>query len=311
MKSKMRRYQSEEDYRLIRDFLRKVTLLNNRREKSWHVARFDYWRWHGIENQGDGKLEKDVFIWEGPDKEIVAVLNREEEGRAFFQIHPDFKTPILEKEMLAVAEKHLLGVKKSGKKFLWIWTDSKDAQCQEILKKSGYQIVPEPETKEHQRRQEIRNEIPEPSVPEGYNVRSLGGVDELPSRSRASYKAFHPDAPDDKYGGWEWYLNIQRAPLYRRDLDMVAVSPKKEIVSFTTVWFDDVTKTAYFEPVGTHPAHRKRGLGKAVMTEGLRRLKQMGCILAFVGGYSKAANALYSSAGFKDFDLSEPWVKEF
>ena len=307
----MRRYQSEEDYWLIRDFLRKVMLLNNRREKSWHVARFDYWRWHGIENQGDGKLEKDVFIWEGPDKEIIAVLNREEEGRAFFQIHPDFKTPHLEKEMLAVAEKHLLGVKISGKKFLWVWLDSEDTQCQEILKKGGYQLVTEPETKEHQRCQELGSEIPEPAVPEGYHVRALGEADELPSRSWASYKAFHPDAPDDKYGGWEWYLNIQRAPLYSRDLDIVAVSPQKEIVSFTTVWYDDVTKTAYFEPVGTHHAHQRRGLGKAVMTEGLRRVRQIGCTLAFVGGYSKAANALYSSAGFKDFDLSEPWVKEF
>jgi ribosomal protein S18 acetylase RimI-like enzyme len=189
--------------------------------------------------------------------------------------------------------------------------DSKDVQGQEILKKSGYQLVTEPETKEHQRRQKIGNEIPELTVPEGYHVRALREVDELPSRSWASYKAFHPNAPDDKYGGWEWYLNIQRAPLYRRDLDIVAVSPQNEIVSFTTVWFDDVTQTAYFEPVGTHPAHQRRGLGKAVMAEGLRRLRQAGCTLAFVGGYSKAANALYSSAGFKDFDLSEPWVKEF
>jgi mycothiol synthase len=71
-----------------------------------------------------------------------------------------------------------------------------------------------------------------------------------------------------------------------------------------------VTRSAYFEPVGTHPAHQRRGLGKAVMFEGLRRLKRMGATLAFVGGFSPAANALYDSVG-SEYDLLEPWEKEW
>ena len=59
------------------------------------------------------------------------------------------------------------------------------------------------------------------------------------------------------------------------------------------------------------PAHQRRGLGKAVMIEGLRRLKRMGAVIAFVGGYSPEANALYASVMGKDFDLSESWIKEF
>jgi len=45
-----------------------------------------------------------------------------------------------------------------------------------------------------------------------------------------------------------------------------------QITAFCTIWFDDVTRSAYFEPVATVPAHQRRGLGKAVITEGLRRL---------------------------------------
>jgi GNAT superfamily N-acetyltransferase len=75
------------------------------------------------------------------------------------------------------------------------------------------------------------------------------------------------------------------------------------------VWLDDVTRTAVFEPVGTHPAHQKRGLGKAVMTEGLRRAERLGATLATVGSYSAAAHALYASMGFTEFDLSVPWRK--
>lgn len=78
-----------------------------------------------------------------------------------------------------------------------------------------------------------------------------------------------------------------------------------------TIWFDDVTRSAYYEPVATVPAHRRMGLGRALLTEGLRRLQRLGCTRAFVGGYSPAANALYTSVMGPEHELSEPWVKEW
>jgi ribosomal protein S18 acetylase RimI-like enzyme len=61
--------------------------------------------------------------------------------------------------------------------------------------------------------------------------------------------------------------------------------------------------------VGTHPDHQRRGLGKAVMAEGLRRAQRLGATLASVSSYSPAAHALYASAGFTDVELSEPWQR--
>ncbi len=144
-------------------------------------------------------------------------------------------------------------------------------------------------------------------MPSGYSVRSLGDKEELPARTLVSWRAFHPDAPDSDYEGWDWYLNIQRAPLYRRDLDIVAVAPGGELAYFCTVWFDDVTRTGAFEPVGTAPNHQQRGLGKAVMVEGLNRLKHLGATLATVSSFTPPAHALYSSMGFTDYSLLEPW----
>jgi mycothiol synthase len=67
-----------------------------------------------------------------------------------------------------------------------------------------------------------------------------------------------------------------------------------------------------FEPVGTHPAHRRRGLGKAVMVEGLWRLQALGAIVAYVGvGTGVAANRLYESVGFTDYDVECCWQKDF
>lgn len=162
---------------------------------------------------------------------------------------------------------------------------------------------------EYQRRRPLEYHIQTPVLPAGYSVRALGDSDELPARSWASWRSFHPDEPVEKYRGWEWYRTVQRCPLYRRDLDLVAVASDGAIASFCTVWLDDVCRTGLFEPVATHPDHLRRGLGAAVMAEGLRRLKWLGATMAYVGSYSIPAGALYSSLGFVDYELNEPWVR--
>jgi len=116
---------------------------------------------------------------------------------------------------------------------------------------------------------------------------------------------------DDDYWRIREFLREVFLRNNRRDLDIVAVAPKGEFASFCTIWFDDVTRTAAFEPVGTAPAHQKRGLGKAVMCEGLRRLQRLGATLAYVGSYTPGAHALYESVGFTEYDLSERWIKEW
>ncbi|MBU0492881.1 MAG: GNAT family N-acetyltransferase [Chloroflexi bacterium] len=305
----MRVYQTEDDYWRIRAFLRKVFLINGRRELSWQAARFDYWRWHGIENLGDGRLEEDVFLWELADGQIAAVLNREGPGDAFLQMHPDHRTPELEEEMLIVAEGRLAVPGDDGRRRLHVWANEHDDARHNILMRRGYAKGEWPDAQERQRQRSLDRPIPEAPPAPGYTVRSLGDVDELPARSWLSWRAFHPDAPDEDYDGGDWYRNIQRAPLYRRDLDIVAVAPNGELAAFCTIWYDDVTRTGYFEPVGTEPTHQQRGLGKTVMCEAMRRLQRLGGTLATVGGGSPAANALYGSVVSPEYELFEPWVR--
>jgi mycothiol synthase len=309
MKLTMRPYQGEDDYWRMRAFLRQVFLLNERQELSWQVARLDYWRWHGLENCWEGgRIENLVFLWETPGGQIAAMLNPEGRHDAFLQVHPGLRTPELEAEMLSVAEEHLGFRGPGGQRKLYVWANAHDDLRQDLLTRRGYTRDDWPE---YQRQRALDAPIPEAPPAPGYTVRALGDVDELPARSWASWRAFHPDAPDEEYEGWEWYHNIQRIPLYRRDLDVVAVAPGGEVAAFCTVWYDDVTRTGYFEPVGTVPEHQQRGLGKAVMCEAMRRLKRLGATLATVGGYSPAANALYTSVASAEHVLLEPWLKEW
>jgi len=309
MKLTMRPYGGEDDYWRIHDFLREVFLRNGRREWTWQVARLDYWRWHVVQNCNVCPPVEDVtFLWETAGGQIGAVLNPEGGGEAYLQVHPDLRTPELEEEMVAAAEQHLPLAIAGDQRGLRVYASGHDEMRHEILTRRGYTRGDWPE---HQRRRSLDLPIPDVPVAEGYTVRALGGVEELPARSWVSWRAFHPDEPDEDYQGYEWYHNIQRIPLYRRDLDIVAVAPGGEFAAFCTLWYDDVTRTGYFEPVGTAPEHQRRGLAKAVMYEAMRRLKRMGGTLATVGGYSPAANALYTSVMGPEYSLCEPWLKEW
>ena len=77
-------------------------LLNGRQEVSWHVARHDHWRWHGVESIEHSRLEEVVFTGETPDGQIAAVLNPEGRGVGLcapfapqagvgFQTHPHWE----------------------------------------------------------------------------------------------------------------------------------------------------------------------------------------------------------------------------
>jgi ribosomal protein S18 acetylase RimI-like enzyme len=296
------------DAERIREFLREVYICNGRREKSWPLYRWDYWRWHINENIYHFELGAAVFLWETRSGELAAVLNPDAPGEAFLQVHPRFRSAELEVEMISAAETQFATTLPGGNQQLVVWSPEQDTLRQDILMRRGYTRQ---SYMEYQRRRDMSEPVADAPLPEGYTIRSLGGEEEHPARSWVSWKAFHSNEPDERYGGWTWYRNVQRAPLYRRDLDLVVVAPDGEMAAFCTLWYDEATRTAAFEPVGTHPAHQRRGLGKALMTEGLRRVQRLGATLATVNSYSERAGALYASIGFTNYDLSVPWMKEW
>ena len=308
MKPTLRTYRDEKDYWQIREFLREVSLLNDRHDYSWSLLRWDYWVWHINMNIFHFNLEEAIHLWEA-DGQIVAMLNPDANGEVFFQVNPSYHGRELLSEMLEAAEQKFPVQNETGKKELIAWVNAEDDVHKRVLADCDYGRSKY--SAEHMRLRSLTQPIPDPVSARGYTVRALGEEGELPARSWLSWKVFHPDEPDEKYRGWEWYKNVQRVPLYRRELDLVTIASDGELAAFCTVWFDSLTRTAVFEPVGTHPNHQKRGLGKAVMTEGLRRAQKLGATLATVSSYSPAAHALYDSMGFTEFDLLEPWIKEW
>lgn len=311
MKVSFRPYQTEDDFWRMREFLRQVFLLNHCLERCWHVARLDYARWHSCLNCANVRLEEVVCLWESDGQLIAFLMPDGGRGEAHFCVHPRLRTPELEAEMLEVAEERLAVTRPDGSRKLYVWAPESDDLRRELVSQHGYRKDDWPE---YQWRRDLDAPVPDRPVPSGYTLRSLGDGLELLERCYASGLGFHEGdikIAVENRADPTWYYNIQTAPLYRRDLDLVAIAPDGAIAAFCTIWFDDVTRSAYFEPVATVPTHQRRGLGKALLTEGLRRLQRMGATRAFVSGHNIEANALYRSVMGSEHDLYEVWVKEW
>jgi len=308
MKLISRKYQNQTDDEKIRQFLREVFLLNNRREVGWQVYRWDYWRWHINANIYRFNLSAAVFLWETSDGRLAAVLHPGGAGEAFLQVHPAFHTPELEIEMMVAAETQFATMLAGGNQRLTIWAHESDSLRKNLLARRGYTRSGNPE---YQWRREMSLPIPDIPVPSGYILRAMGGENDYPARSWFSWKAAHPREPDVKDPGWDGYANIQRAPLYRSDLDRVAVAPNGEFAAFCTLWYDELTRTAAFEPVGIHPDHRQKGLEEALIVEDLCRARHLGATLCTASSTSETDEAWYIALGFTRYDLNEPWLKEW
>lgn len=301
---------TEDDFWRIRNFLREVFLLNDRLEHSWNVARLDYWRWHLILTCHEtAPFEEVTVAWETGDGQLAAVLHPITHDEVRLHVHPRFRTVELEEEAFAYAEEHYSDITEKGNWILYVPVLSEDTLRQEVLTRRGYTRRP---GWGHHYHRDLDAPLPEAPVPTGYEIRSMGEQDEHASRSWCSWRAFHSDEPDENYDGdFSWFRNLQSAPLYRRDLDIVAATTGGEIAAFCTIFYDDTTRSAVTVVVGTSAEHWRRGLGKAVMAEGMCRLKQLGCTRVFSTAHNdEAADALYRSM-MLEMKVTDTWVKEF
>jgi predicted N-acetyltransferase YhbS len=144
------------------------------------------------------------------------------------------------------------------------------------------------------------------TLPAGYNFAWVGTPALLTGRVEAHRAAFAPSDLTVKR-----YERVQRTWAYQPTLDRLVVTEAGEVVAFCTAWYDAHNAAGLLEPVGTHPAHQRRGLARAVCLDACHALLGMGARTAQVGYGSAAGFATYTSAGFRQTNrelvFSKPW----
>lgn len=94
---------------------------------------------------------------------------------------------------------------------------------------------------------------------------------------------------------------LSECSIYRPDHDLVLLGPDDEVAGYALFWPDPVTGVGLVEPVRIETPFQGRGLGKALMTEGVRRLADAGCSsmkVTYIVG-NDAAQRLYLGTGFQ------------
>ena len=107
------------------------------------------------------------------------------------------------------------------------------------------------------------------------------------------------------------YARLMQLPGYRRELDIVAVTPEGVIAACATGWLDPLNRIGEFDSVSARPAYRRQGLTRAVLLEGMRRFKVHGMdrVCVSTGISNTPARRLYESVGFKIVNQYLDYVK--
>lgn len=150
--------------------------------------------------------------------------------------------------------------------------------------------------------------LPQPAIPDGYTLRSTrddpadhGAIADL--LNAAFGRTFHYAAEHATF--------THLAPSFRRETDLVIEAPDGTFAAYAAVCWDSCNRRATFEPVCTHPRHRRRGLAKALMLEGMRRAAELGAaVIDVAAGDADPANTLYASLPFTEVYSGELRVRQ-
>ncbi|MEV0392457.1 GNAT family N-acetyltransferase [Polymorphospora rubra] len=160
-------------------------------------------------------------------------------------------------------------------------------------------------------------------VPDGYSIRPVR-PDELTARVEIHRRCWAPARirtmlslpvtgaePGSSYSA-DKHRAVTNTPVYRGELDLVAVAADGSFAAFGLGWLDVTSGSVLFEPVGTDPAHERRGLARALCAAILRTARDLGATQAVVGprgdpGYP-VPRRLYEGLGMREIAQFVPFT---
>ena len=268
------------------------------------IRRWEGKRFYDQNPAGDPHWPKDSYLWQRPSGQPVAMTHPDSPGYPTLLVHPDYRH--LEPASIAWAEDHLSQTLDHGRRQVQFYVYDYDAQRQRLLADRGYEklnaggII--------RRLRFGQQPLARPNLAEGYHLRTTEPENEADAQQMADLlnAAFNRD-----FHNAAEYQNFTRlAPSFRPDLDLVAIAPNGLFAAYVGIPYDDINKIGIFDPGSTHPQHRRLGLARALMQEGLLRLQALGAHYAMVDtGDMIPANRLYSTIGFDEMARGFYWRK--
>lgn len=255
----------------------------------WHPGELTWFWWEG----GGPGSDSRVATWRSADT-TIAWARHEVGGHLDLQIDP---------ERLDVLDDVL-------EWFAGSLDDATVVVCEAetvlvaALTSRGWAVAPDGPSFAHLRLD--LEDLPEaPVLPHGVSLRTVAQGPDVERRASLHRRAFGALGPDASPSTGT-YRRLREDPLYRGELDWMAVLGGSAAVAFCLSWLDEQSSVAVLEPVGTDPEHRRRGLGRAVVVASLQSAARLGARHARVcarvdGSGDEAAVRTYESLGFRRY----------
>ncbi|HEU0297620.1 MAG TPA: GNAT family N-acetyltransferase [Anaerolineales bacterium] len=288
---KVRAFEGLEDLHAMLDLLSEGRQANN---GTHYVHRGDLQWWLFYTDTPPEVWQSQIRLWTENDRLIGWTLLSPDEKAFDVYTIPSLRGDPCEAEMLARAVEEMSGLDEINNS--WVaehdevriqWFEQHDFQ------KADHHMV-------HFQRP-LAGSLDGPPLPDGFSLRSSRGPEDARLRSVASHAAFGSNKPFEEY--WPRTLRFMQSPVYvpEHEIFVMAPDPDGQVAAYCIIWTDELTGIGHFEPVGTHPDFQRKGLGKSLLFEGLRRLKSEGMTEADVcTNYDNpAAIPLYKSVGFQ------------
>lgn len=262
----------------------------------------------------DFDREKDLQLWRDHNGELRAVATLwcrvstgKIEGCLHFWVHPDVRNQGLETDIMNWSEQRLrqVGVRSSQPDILQVECRDTLSDRITLYERFGYA----PERYFWRMRRSLTEPIPEPLLPEGFEIRQF----DINTEAEAWVELFNQSFIDH----WNHHpMTLQQLQYdtgqssYDPSKDLVAVAPDGTLAAFcySHIDADENARTGrqegWINLLGTRRGFRRQGLGHAMLLAGLRRLAAEGMDAALLGvdtDNPNQASKLYQSVGFEAF----------
>ena len=297
----------DDDWPRVRDLLQ-ATPCDALPGWNWDIRRWDGLRFHSADPILPPGVVGRSAVWEDDGGRVVGVVHPEDEAwpEAFLQVDPDARD--LEPAMLDWAEAHLTST-VDGTQRLELTVLDGDLSRRALLAGRGYRQLDHGGW--HRRLRLDAWVDPGDRVGDPYRLGTTSPTtatrdgERMAALLNAAFgRTIHTCA--------EYATFMACSPSFRHDLNLVALAPDGTFAAHAGVTYDARNRHGIFEPVCTHPGHVRHGLARALMLEGLRRLRDLGAETASVEtGDMAPANALYAGIGFTETHRAHTWRREW
>ena len=292
----VRHYRWPDDFEAVGSFL-KQNMGERILSTNWTQARWEYMHYHPYIKY-DELHRIGIFLDGG---EIVGVIHHEHTlGEVYTEVKRGYE--YLREDMISYAEEHLSVETKTKHQRLRVYVNDFDEETIALMKRLGYHLkrpVAEPISV-----YTITKSFRPVPLPEGFSLVGLNKDDDFCKLDRLLWRGFNHEGEPPK-SGVEGMKLMQSSPHYNKELNIVVQNEMHHYCAYAGIWYDDVNKLGYIEPVCTDPDYRRMGLGRAAVLEGIMRCKSLGATIAKVG----SNQPFYLSIGFKEIYSRELWSK--